>query len=79
MALIVGKRRMTDIKGAAEGGSDIPASMITSQPNKKWCGLTENSDKQTITIPFTPMEKLKATFPTTEDSVNRGILTLIAP
>ena len=63
MALIVGKRRMTDIKM----GGDV---LMSQSVKKKWCVVSEASDsKTTITIPSHPMEKLKVVFPDVEDKV----------
>ena len=63
MALIVGKRRMTDIK---MGGD----TLMSQSANKRWCATNESSDnKQTITILCTAAEKLKVVFPDLEDKV----------
>jgi hypothetical protein len=64
MALIVGKRRMADIKM----GGDVLMSQSTS---KRWCSASETTDNRTmITIPTLPVEKLRVVFPDTEDKVS---------
>ena len=62
MALIIEKRRMTDIS--------LPPSSPTPNP-KRWCTNSEISDpRQTFIIPSTPIEKLRVTFPNMEDKAH---------
>jgi len=68
MALIVGKRRMADIRMSSE--TVATPVLANSQPMKKWCSSETYQDKLAlITIPQTPIEKLKVAFPIIEDEV----------
>ena len=69
MALIVGKRRMSDVRLSSET-APTPV-LINPQPAKKWCSSETHQDKLAlIAIPQTPIEKLKIAFPTIEDKVS---------
>lgn len=67
MALIVAKRRMADSTATDE-------LLLGKSGEKKWLGTEAVDSRQTITIPDTPIERLKVVFPSAEDKVGRLLL-----